>query len=281
MFRLFIPLLLAILLSGRPVAAQDLTLPSTTIVPHYRLAIGCNSTTVLIFPARVEPPDRGTRDILAQKQPGVDNVLKLKAARLNFPPTNLHVFTGDGRLYAFDVFFTDSLSGTYNLRFIDSVPAHPIAIPAILLAPRSANTADMTRTLQAITNSAPFLHVRTREFMMSFKLQSIHESGGLLFFRFAVANRSDLDYLPDFTRLYITDRRRVKRTSVQDHEILPIYSDSLGLIPGRAQSTFIVSIPRFTIPNGKQFRIELFERNGGRNLSLAIKNKYLFAAKKI
>src|SRR5580658_5431695 len=107
--RLFI---IALTLLGIPPAQSQPTsrdLPTTTLIPHYRVPVTYNSTTVLVFPAPVRPVDRGDRDVLAQKQPGADNVLKLKAARRNFPPTNLHVFTADGRLFGFDVIYTDSL----------------------------------------------------------------------------------------------------------------------------------------------------------------------------
>ena len=60
-------------------------LPATASIIHYKLSVGYNTTTVLIFPAPVKQADRGERDLLAQKQPGVENVLKVKAARRDFP----------------------------------------------------------------------------------------------------------------------------------------------------------------------------------------------------
>jgi len=59
---------------------------------------------------------------MAQKQPGVENVLKVKAARKDFPPTNLHVFTADGRVYAFDVSYSPNPpQTTYDLTKLDSL----------------------------------------------------------------------------------------------------------------------------------------------------------------
>src|SRR5450631_4405201 len=78
------------------------SLPASTLVLHYRLAVGCTTTTVLIFPSPVKQADRGYKDLIAQKQTGVEKVLKIKAARTDFTPTNLHVFTADGKIYAFD-----------------------------------------------------------------------------------------------------------------------------------------------------------------------------------
>lgn len=36
---------------------------------------------------------------------------------------------------------------------------------------------------------------------------------------------------------------------------------------------------QFTLSDGKEFRIELFEKNGGRNLFLEIKNRQLLGAR--
>jgi hypothetical protein len=41
----------------------------------------------------------------------------------------------------------------------------------------------------------------------------------------------------------------------------------------------VIIVPKFTIPDKKEFLIELFEKNGGRHLTLQIKNKHLLKAK--
>ncbi|WP_308199293.1 DUF4138 domain-containing protein [Chitinophaga sedimenti] len=49
--------------------------------------------------------DRGNNWILAKTADGVNNVLKVKAAQDSAISTNLTVFTTDGRVYRFDVYF--------------------------------------------------------------------------------------------------------------------------------------------------------------------------------
>src|SRR5665213_4036989 len=105
----YILTLLTLLAITFSVKSQYITrdLPPETFIEHYTLAIGYNATTVLIFPASIKPGDKGTSDheFIIQKQPGAENILKLKAARQDFTPSNLHVFTSDGKIYAFDVSF--------------------------------------------------------------------------------------------------------------------------------------------------------------------------------
>jgi conjugative transposon TraN protein len=272
---------LVVSLSSLHAQQPGIPLPPSTLIPHYLLPIGYNTTTVLVFAAPVKPIDRGDRDIIAQKQPGVENVLKLKAARKNFPITNLHVFTADGKIFAFDIVYTDSLASTHNLTMLDlSSPAS--VQPVVLLSKEPVNTSEMETFVERIKNLPPTHHgpADSRN-KMSIRLDQVSIAGPLMLFRFRIANHSNLDYNMDFLRLYIRDRLKAKRTSVQEKEILPVYEDSNMSIPGESVITHVIAVPAFTLAGGKQFIIEAYEKNGGRSLTLFVKNKTLLKARKL
>lgn len=274
----FALLLLAITFTTAALS-QPLTLPLpvSTLIPHYRLTVSYASTTVLIFPAAVKAVDRGARDVLAQQQPGVDNVLKLKAAHRGFAPTNLHVFTADGRVFAFDLFYNDSLATTRIL----PIPAFPGEIPGagIRLSDEPINTDRLNGYLAAIRQQSPTCRTHTSEYHMGLRLDNIDMGGPYLFLRLTVTNHSTLDYTPDFLRLYICDQSRARRTSRQDQEITPAYADTLPTIHGNASRSIVLAIPRLTIPNHREFQLELYERSGGRSLTLRLRNRQLFRAR--
>lgn len=262
--------------------ATAAALPASTIIPHFLVTVNFNTTTVLIFPAAVRPVDRGDQDVLAQKQPGVENVLKLKAARKYFPLTNLHVFTADGRIYAFDIAYTDSLASTHDLsRLIPDNGTSP-SMTTILLTHDPFNSQQMRQLVDSLQAMRPSHHgPRDRHDKMTLRLQQLAFAGPLLFFNFQITNESNLDYRFDFLRLYIRDRQRAKRTSVQEQEVIPVYSDTLALIPGKTTCGYVIAITSFTLTDGKQFLVEAYEKNGGRTLKLNIRNKYLFRAAKL
>lgn len=256
-------------------------LPPATLIPHYVLPVGYNSTTVLVFPATVKPVDRGDRDVLAQKQPGVDNVLKVKAARKNFPTTNLHVFTSDGRIYAFNITYTDSLPASYNLKDLAALSgAGDATAPTVEFSAEPVNSEQMSRYVNAIKGLHPEHIARNSHDRMVLRLQRIGQTGPLLLFRFKITNRSNLDYTPDFVRLYIRDAQKAKRTSVQEQEISPVYEDTLSIIPGGASRVHILAVPAFTLANGKEFLVEVYEKGGGRSMTLRLGNKALFKVAK-
>jgi len=252
-------------------------LPYYTVIPHYKLSVSYNTTTVLVFASAVKPIDKGDRTVIAQKQPGVDNVLKLKAARRNFLPTNLHVFTSDGRLYAFDLTYTDSIASTFNLsRLIPTGGSD--SNTTVLFTNEPLNSEQMSQYINSV-KSLPISHYTSRRhFKMKFQLETIGMASHLLFFRFSITNLSNLDYNIDFIRLYVRDKQKTKRSSIQEQEILPVYQDSETSVPGNSSIIHVVAVPAFTLADNKQLVVELFEKNGGRSVTLHLKNNQLFKA---
>src|SRR5882672_1873022 len=66
-----------------------------------------NKTSTLVFPTAITSVDRGSRDLIAQKAKGVNNVLQIKAGKPNFRETNLTVITSDGGLYHFFIRYSE------------------------------------------------------------------------------------------------------------------------------------------------------------------------------
>jgi conjugative transposon TraN protein len=257
-------------------------LPSATVIPHYHITVSWNTTTVLVFPSPVKPIDRGDADIHAMKQPGVDNVLKLKAARRNFPTTNLHVFTADGKLYAFDVSYTDSLACTWDLTSLAIRRGNPNAESLIVLSNQLVNSSGIERAVQAMDSlrSSHAIVTEHRDRML-LRLDALGQSGPLLLFRFHIANHSNLDYPLAFVRLYVRDRQKARRTSIQEQEVQPVYQDSVTSIPGKAAITDVIAVPTFTLAGGKELIVEVYEKNGGRSLRLRLHNRILLNTRKL
>src|SRR5689334_3832150 len=87
-----------------------------SVIDSQNIQVTLNKTSSIVFPAVITSVDRGSRDILAQKAKGVNNVLQLKAAKPNFRETNLTVITGDGVLHHFTVRYSqDPSSLTVNV----------------------------------------------------------------------------------------------------------------------------------------------------------------------
>jgi len=245
----------------------------------YRLTIGCNATTIVIFPYSIRDVDRGIKDLLTGKVQGFDNVLKLRAAKKDFPLTNLHVFTANGNVYSFQISYIENpLCTTFNLSQIENA-----GLPDSELIPAAEEQEQ--KLFSTLSEKAkhvhPFFSKHQTRFQTTLKLQTIHIIDSAFLFGFAIRNNTNISFDIDFIRFYIKDKQKAKRSSIQEVEIKPLFTDTIRSIPAFDKKQIVVAIPKFTIPDEKSFVVELYERNGGRNTSIKIKNRHLLKARRI
>jgi conjugative transposon TraN protein len=236
----------------------------------------------VVFPAKVLIGDRGFNEIIATKEKDLANVLKIKAARKNFNPTNLHVFTADGRIYPFEICYSDHPSSfTFDLTNFGQMDSESLKDPYIIFSGDKISDSRLQRELNQIKTAAPFFSKSVYKYEMRLRLRSIYVSGNRMYFGLELNNKSNLTYDLDFIRTYIQDEQKVKRSSFQETEIIPIYKDSLRAVLGGTKSELLIAVPKFTLSRNKRFRIELFEKDGGRDLFLEIKNHQLLRTRNL
>ena len=245
--------MLLLMLISSSVMAQQASIPSK------HLSISFNKTVSLVFPQIIASVDRGSRDVLAQKVKGMENVLQVKAARENFSQTNMTVITADGKLYSFLVDYA--------------------ANPSILNMELNKTSSVFEKIVaQKRSVSGP----TDKHYDMSLRLSGLYIEQNIIYYQLELQNRSNISYDVDMLRFFIKDKKQSKRTASQELEQSPleVYGNS-GLIEGRSKKVIVVALPKFTIPNKKLLYIQLTEKDGGRNLQLKIRNKNIIRANAI
>jgi conjugative transposon TraN protein len=255
--------------------AQD-RIPGKAI-HSYPLSITYNKTTVLVFPASIEDVDRGSAALLAAKMKDAANVLKLKADKKGFIPTNLSVLTSDGKLYSFNV---DYAANPACLAY-DLNPSGQIK-SSVELTSQPVNDSRMKALVNAVYAKRPFLHRSKKSDDMKMRLCDIYYCEGMLLLKFIITNSSAIDYHTGLMRFYIKDDKQVKRTASHEEDLTPLYITNGGkLVAGNSTDTLIVAFSQFTIPDHKRLVMQLFEKNGGRDLTFIIKGKTLLKARRL
>lgn len=249
----------------------------------HALEITYNKTSSVIFPAVIKSVDKGSRDVLAQKAKGVENVLQLKAARENFPETNLTVITSDGIIHEFVIRY--SKEPDQQVLTLEPTPLSEWrgAGGEALIFQSDMTESEMERYAKAIVRGKkPLKPLREKQHKITLSLNSIHIKDNVIFYHFRVRNQSNINYDVDFLRFYIRDQVKVKRTASQEVNVEPIfvYGDDKR-IKGKSTQDIVYALGKFTIPDAKRLVIEMFEENGGRNISLSIKNKTIVNARSV
>lgn len=224
------------------------------------LSITTEKTTSLIFPFPIKYVDRGTKDILVQPIKENDNILLVKAASKQFSETNLSVVTGDGNVYTFTV--------TYA--------ANPSEL-TFHLPPNKKGT--IATYASGILDNPGKRIVKVDKSNVVAKVIGIYIKDDVLYCQLEIHNHSPLDYDIELLKFFLTDKRKSKRTAIQENELLPLHvAGNKSKVKAYNFSVMVVALEKFTIPDAKYLSIQLREKNGGRHFNLKIYNGQLLKA---
>jgi conjugative transposon TraN protein len=248
-------------------------------VTDHSVEISYNKTTSIVFPFGITSVDRGSRDILAQKVTGVENVLQLKASQKNFNETNLTVITADGKLHHFTVDYAEEvLKPTITIADteVDDNSNH------LIFVKDAVNAKDIKLLSEKVLRERDLKIESEKRNGMVLTLQSIHVAGDFIFYKVRIRNKSAINFDIKSLKFYIRDRKKVKRTSSQEIEAPPVFVlNKTEKVNGYASTEMVFALRKFTIPDGKSLHIDLFEQDGGRNLKLKLSNSDILKARPI
>ncbi len=244
-------------------------------VPHKFptvIEVGKNITTMLVFPAPIKDADRGSGDIIIQPVNKARHVLKVKAIKDDFSPTNLTVFTLDDKIYTVAVVYArhpQELSYNFTSSPLNSPPS----------SVRGLNDAEIEQNATVIAGLKPSRRSpRQSAYSMKCKLTGIYSKDGILFFQFYLKNNSNIPFNIDFLRCYQRDKVKSKRSSQMEKEVTPRYCLQQTSIDAHKGAYYVAAFDQFTIANNKVFVIECFEKSGDRHMVLKLKGKHILRA---
>jgi conjugative transposon TraN protein len=225
------------------------------------LCITTSKTTSLIFPFPIKHVDRGTKDVLVQQVKEAENILLVKAASVDFPETNLSVITGDGSLYSFSVCY---------------LPNPPLWVYQM---PIQKNASIASYAASILDNQKIISVGRDKKGGMEGEVTGIYIKGDVMYYQLSLMNHGPIDYDISFLRFYIRDKRQPRRTAIQEVELIPLHiAGNTSAIKASSPSTIVIAFEKFTIPDEKDFAIEIGEKAGGRNLLLKVNTKRIIRA---
>jgi conjugative transposon TraN protein len=238
-----------------------------------------NKTSSIVFSAAITSVDRGSRDVLAQKAKGVNNVLQLKAGKINFKETNLTVITADGKLHHFFVSYADHPAG---FKFLADSKDESAKSYALQFKSEMTDAELEKYSEEIVANNDKRKLKRTSAFDMTLLLKGIYIQNNIMFYYLRIENKTNIPYHPEMLRFYVRDKQKAKRTASQEVTERPIYQyGNSKVIEGQSTVDLVCAIPKFTIPDAKLLNIELMEQRGGRHLKLQVKNKMIVKAQPV
>jgi conjugative transposon TraN protein len=225
------------------------------------LCISTDKTTSLVFPFSIKHVDRGTKDILVQQVKEADNILLIKASAKEFPETNLSVITEDGNVYTFVVNYEEKpVIWVYNL-------------------PENKKATMATYANGILDNRRTLWGVRDNSWNIDAAVIGTYIKDDIIYYQLRIKNNSTIDYDIEVLRFYIRDKKKGKRTAVQENELRPLHvSGNIAQVKSFNQNVIVFALDKLTIPDKKFMGIQIMERNGGRHLMMKLNNKDILKA---
>ena len=225
------------------------------------LCISTEKTTSLVFPFAILHVDRGTQSVLVQPVKESPTILLVKAAAKGFSETNLSVVTEDGSVYTFVICYDNNPA-----QWVYHLPVNKTAT----LAMYANGILDNPKTMTGIKDS---------KWDILIKVSGIYIKDDVVFYQLNISNQSPIDYDIDMLRFFIRDKRKGKRTAVQENELKPLYvAGNISKVKANSSSAIVVALDKFTIPDAKYFAVQMMEKNGGRHLFMKVSNKKIMKA---
>jgi conjugative transposon TraN protein len=260
------------------------------MIPPYGLEVTFDKTVHVIFPSAVRYVDLGSANIIAGKADGAENVIRVKAAVQGFTQeTNFSVITDEGSFYSFNVKYADEPL-KLNVEMKDFIhdgeavnrPNNSLEVYLKELGNESPKVVSLIMKSIYQSDKREIKHIGSKRFGIQYLLKGIYTYNNFLYFYTQVKNTSNVPFDIDFIRLKIVDKKAAKRTAIQETVIYPVraYRHDL-LIPGKQSERTVFALEKFTIPDGKQLVVELFEKNGGRHQTFVVENSDITRAKVI
>ena len=235
------------------------------------LSVSPHMTTNIIFPYRIQKADIGSGDVVGQKAGTLNNVLFIKARRKSFSPTNLSVYTSDGKFYSFILRYKE-YPDTLNISFV-SGQSKSMYPPSLL----TDETLDSDAIL--IAGEKSFLNQHTHAQQIKASLQGIYLKDHLRWFRIEINNASEIDFEPEYSKFFIQYKHSSRRAARQNIEMNPSWQKNKNIISGHNTDTLVFAFPSFSIDRHKNLIILIGEKNGERDIRLAVSAKTILHAR--
>ena len=225
------------------------------------LCISTEKTTSLVFPFSILHVDRGTQSVLVQPVKESPTILLVKAAAKGFSETNLSVVTEDGSVYTFVICYDNNPA-----QWVYHLPVNKTAT----LAMYANGILDNPKIMRGIKDS---------KWDILIKVSGIYIKDDVVFYQLNISNQSPIDYDIELLRFFIRDKRKGKRTAVQENELKPLYvAGNISKVKANSNSAIVVALDKFTIPDAKYLAVQMMEKNGGRHLLMRINNRKILKA---
>lgn len=224
----------------------------------------------LIFPNDIIYFRPGNETSFSVEKISAQNILKVKGQYelADNDRSNLFVIDKEGKDYNINLFIGNNTSYTYKIG------------EASAKANVALNEKDIEILSKKVLDKKRNIYTEgLKKNKFEFSLNGIYVEKEELLFLFEIKNESNIDLDIDFVKCFIVDEKESKNVGQQAIEVDAKFNYSFkNKIEAKTSNRFVLVFDKFTIPDKKIFKVQIYEKNGGRHINFNIKNKVLIKA---
>lgn len=249
-----------------------------------------DKSVLIFFPDSIVDDDLGSNKYLYVKE---KNKYKLGAVKREGPESSLYIETADGYYYYFLLRYNNSSHRPpIKMDTSKAIGRHKpkeekkptITIEVVKQRQKDSVNMNFKKLCEnIISRPAEISNIGMMAQKVIYYLESVYVRGDKIYFQVSIENKSNSYYDIDFESFYIKSKKntKIKDAVLQETKLEPIYvyNSSLMRIDGKSKVTKVFVFEKFTISNKKYINVELWEKNGERNIAFKISPNTVLQAK--
>lgn len=237
------------------------------------LPLTYHKTVHVFFPENITYYDIGINEILAVSN---ENMLKLAPKYNSFEETNLTIITKNNKCYSFILNYKPEIDNF--LYFIDSVNASMIPSKNQLEQKKYSKAEKKTNEVilencKWITKQKPlFWDIGRKSNGISIAVNGIFTDKTFIYLLVSLGNATSIPYEIEFMRVFLNSKKKLNKSPMQEKDLVPeyIFNNITQISPQEMGENMVLVFNKFTLDKNKKMGIELFEKDGNRNVQFEI-----------
>lgn len=238
--------------------------------PGQVIPVTVRKMTSVIFPCEIGAGIWVTRDVRVERAKWTRNAIELKAERKDFAPTNLAVYGRDGRLYSFELRYVED-TPVLNFLVAPVASGRPVAFTDVPV-PLTVLDSDAV----SLSRLRGFLRISGSSEGLRMRLAGVWSRDSLMWLVLRVRNTVPVGLGASSFRLYVEDRKQVKRMASQEVEVTPVYVSAFS---GDSFNVAVAVRPLF-VSSGRRLVVSFGSVSGDREVRVRVKGKVLRKVRK-
>lgn len=251
---------------------------ATTTKEDINIHINNQNKAFVIFPQDIVYSYEGNDNSILSTITSAKNIVHISTSATEFPQTNLFAVDIQGNEYNLIINYGTANNYIYNLK----AKKGDLAPSATPVARVDNNITYLEKLAETALKTPKKIHyIGTRKNKVDFSIDNIFVNDEYVLFVISIANNSNINYDIDIMKYFFADKK-VSKNAVQQE--LPQEPINLGqkyqikTIKGKEKIQYPLMFRKFTIPDDKLLRIEIFEKGGGRHINFNATNEDVMKA---